>query len=54
MIRRGDAKARVVKKALQSVDRYISGTQLGITAASLGLGWIGEPTIAGTLEHLGS
>ena len=51
MIRRGDAKARVVKKALQSLDRYISGTQLGITAASLGLGWIGEPTIAGTIEH---
>jgi CBS domain containing-hemolysin-like protein len=52
MVRRGDAKARVVKKALQSLDRYISGTQLGITAASLGLGWIGEPTIAGMIEHV--
>ncbi len=52
MIRGGDGKARVVKKALESLDRYISGTQLGITAASLGLGWIGEPTIAGTLEHV--
>ncbi|HEU5262096.1 MAG TPA: hemolysin family protein [Gemmatimonadales bacterium] len=50
MIRRGDSKARVVKKALQSLDRYISGTQLGITLASLGLGWIGEPALAGLFE----
>jgi CBS domain containing-hemolysin-like protein len=52
MIRRGDSKARVVKKALQSLDRYISGTQLGITLASLGLGWIGEPALAGLFEGL--
>ena len=50
MARRGDAKARVVQKALHSLDRYISGTQLGITGASLGLGWIGEPAIASMLE----
>jgi len=52
MIRRGDMKARVVRTALQSLDRYISGTQLGITGASLGLGWIGEPTIASVIEKL--
>jgi CBS domain containing-hemolysin-like protein len=50
--RRGDRKAMVVKKALLSLDRYISGTQLGITLASLGLGWIGEPALAGTIEYL--
>jgi len=50
--RRGDRKAVVVKKALLSLDRYISGTQLGITLASLGLGWIGEPAVATTIEHL--
>ncbi|HEX9703957.1 MAG TPA: hemolysin family protein [Gemmatimonadales bacterium] len=50
MIRRGDSKARVVRHALQSLDRYISGTQLGITLASLGLGWIGKPALAGPLE----
>ena len=50
MVRRGDSKARVVKHALQSLDRYISGTQLGITLASLGLGWIGEPALAGPIE----
>ena len=47
MVRRGDTKARVVKHAIQSLDKYISGTQLGITLASLGLGWIGEPALAG-------
>lgn len=52
MIRKGDRRAGVVKKALQSLDRYISGTQLGITLASLGLGWIGEPALAGTIEGL--
>jgi CBS domain containing-hemolysin-like protein len=52
MVRKGDRRAAVVKKALQSLDRYISGTQLGITLASLGLGWIGEPALAGTIEGL--
>lgn len=51
-VRRGDRQAMVVKKALQSLDRYISGTQLGITLASLGLGWIGEPAVATTIESL--
>jgi CBS domain containing-hemolysin-like protein len=42
----GDARAKVVQKALKQLDRYISGTQLGITLASLALGWIGEPALA--------
>jgi len=52
MVAEGDARARAVKQALQSIDRTISGTQLGITLASLGLGWIGEPAIAGLLATL--
>ncbi|MFQ5680192.1 MAG: hemolysin family protein [Gemmatimonadota bacterium] len=48
----GDRLARTVEKALRNLDRSISGTQLGITLASLGLGWIGEPAVAETLEGL--
>jgi CBS domain containing-hemolysin-like protein len=52
MIRRGDAKAKFARRAILRIDRSISGTQLGITLASLGLGWIGEPAIADTIQSL--
>ena len=50
MIRRGDRLASAARDAIRSLDKYISGTQLGITLASLGLGWIGKPALASTLE----
>lgn len=40
-----DARAKVVGEAVRRIDRYLSVTQLGITLASLGLGWIGEPAV---------
>lgn len=46
MAAEGDRSAVVVQRALSQLDRYISGTQLGITLASLALGWIGEPAVA--------
>jgi CBS domain containing-hemolysin-like protein len=43
-------RAQVAKKVVKNLDAYLSGTQLGITLASLGLGWVGEPAIARMIE----
>ncbi|HEU5217468.1 MAG TPA: hemolysin family protein [Gemmatimonadales bacterium] len=52
LIRAGDRKAILAARVIQSLPRYISATQLGITLTSLGLGWVGEPSIAHTIERL--
>lgn len=44
-VRRGDKRAIAAREVLQRLDRYLSVTQFGITVASLGLGWIGEPAL---------
>jgi CBS domain containing-hemolysin-like protein len=46
----GNRRAERLGRLLGSLDSYISATQLGITLASLALGWVGEETIAHALE----
>jgi len=50
LVREGDRLARHVQKSHEDLNLAISGCQLGITLSSLGLGWIGEPALATTLE----
>ncbi len=52
LVEKGDRLARAVRRAREDLNLYLSSCQIGITLASLGLGWIGEPAIAQTLVVL--
>lgn len=45
-------RGRILAKVHSQLDAYLSACQLGITLASLGLGWIGEPAFARLLDPL--
>lgn len=46
----GDKRAELALTIESSIDSYLSAIQLGITLASLALGWIGEPAIVALIE----
>ena len=50
LILEGQRRAKVAGYILQRLDAFLSATQLGITLASLGLGWIGEPVFTTLLS----
>jgi magnesium and cobalt exporter, CNNM family len=52
LIAEGHRGARAVRRAVTNPDAYIAATQLGITMASIGLGWLGEPALASMLQPL--
>ena len=50
LVEQGDARARIVELLLGDLNRVVSGVQVGITLASLALGYLGELTLAGILN----
>src|SRR5580693_7416222 len=47
----GNRRARLARHILQNLTSYLSATQLGITMASLGLGWLAEPVFMALLSR---
>jgi CBS domain containing-hemolysin-like protein len=52
LIAEGHPRAVGVRQAITEPDRFIAATQVGITMTSLGLGWLGEPAVAQSIEPL--
>src|SRR5437763_12448844 len=49
---RGLRRTKVARRILANLNSFLSATQLGITMASLGLGWVGEPIFTALLSPL--
>ena len=52
LVAEGNNRAKYTLKVVRDLNSYLSACQLGITLASLGLGWVGEPAVARMLEPL--
>lgn len=50
LAQQGNSRAEMAIKIVSQLDTYLGATQLGITMASLALGWLGEPAISSLLE----
>jgi CBS domain containing-hemolysin-like protein len=50
LVAEGRAGSGALQDVMEGLDDYLAATQLGITIASLGLGWIGEPAVAALIE----
>lgn len=51
-IQKGSSRAKTAKLLVEKLDAYLSATQLGITLASLALGWVGEDVVSHLVRGL--
>ena len=52
LVAKGQRRAKMARHIVRNLNSYLSATQLGITMASLGLGWIGQPVFTTLLSPL--
>src|SRR5207249_6386103 len=52
LVAEGHRRARTARYILNNLDGFLSACQLGITLASLGLGWVGEPVFMALLKPM--
>lgn len=50
LTKQGSFNAKIASEALKDLDKFIAAVQLGITISSIGLGWVGESTLARLIE----
>ena len=52
LVKEGNFDAKLALKAINDLDKFIAAVQLGVTISSIGLGWVGESTIAKIIDPL--
>lgn len=52
LVNEGNFNAKIAMEALKDLDKFIAAVQLGVTISSIGLGWVGEGTLARIIEPL--
>jgi len=50
LVNEGNFNAKIALEAIKDLDKFIAAVQLGVTISSIGLGWVGESTLARIIE----
>ena len=52
LVKEGNYSAQIALEAIKDLDKFIAAVQLGVTISSIGLGWVGEGTLARIIEPI--
>ncbi len=52
LVKEGNPNAKLAMKAIEDLDKFVAAVQLGVTISSLGLGWVGESTLARIIDPI--